>query len=229
MAAAEDRAVERVSPPAPSLQSAGPSSNSIVNGRVRFSVHRALGGGAVANVILWRRRNAPVVLLTGASATWFLFEIAGYSFLSLAANVLLLLVSILFLWARSASLLNRPLPPVPNLEIPDRVAEKIADDASTWINYILAVAREIALEGDRKLFLEVIVFLWIASYIGSFFSFLTFVYLGIILCFTIPAFYDKYQDHIDEKVGLAHHFLLNQYETFLVKTGRSVRKEKKTD
>ncbi|CAA6675536.1 unnamed protein product [Spirodela intermedia] len=138
-----------------------------------------LGGGAV--------------LLTGASATWFLFEIAGYSFLSLAANVLLLLVSILFLWARSvASLLNR---------LSFTFAEKIADDAASWI-----LISGLLQTG------YVIVFCGLLHILRVSYSFLTFVYLGKDHSFLqhIPCFLnDKYQDHIDEKCGVSSiHFLL---------------------
>jgi reticulon-3 len=58
-------------------------------------------------VLLWRRSNASVAAVVGATAVWFVFERAGYSFLSVLANSLLLLVAILFFWAKSASLLNR--------------------------------------------------------------------------------------------------------------------------
>ncbi|KAE9448474.1 hypothetical protein C3L33_19633, partial [Rhododendron williamsianum] len=63
--------------------------------------------GAVANVLLWRRWCGAVILLGSSTAQWFLFEWAGYNLLSFTANVLLLLVAILFFWAKSASLLNR--------------------------------------------------------------------------------------------------------------------------
>jgi reticulon-3 len=63
--------------------------------------------GPVADVLLWRRRNAGAAAATGATAAWLVFERAGYSLLSVLANSLLLLVAILFFWAKSASLLNR--------------------------------------------------------------------------------------------------------------------------
>ncbi|XP_078442982.1 reticulon family protein [Wolffia australiana] len=231
MAASEDLSEGSSSPAASALRRHVDSSPINANGlrRNQLSVHEALGGGAVADLILWKRRNAAVALLTGGTVAWFLFEIAGYGFLSLLANVLLLLIFVLFLWARSALLLNRPLPPLPNLEIPDAVAEKIADEARVWINRGLSVAREIAIEGDRKLFLQVIVILWGVSYIGSFFSFLTLCYLCLTLSLTVPVFYDKNQDLIHEKIVQAHHFLLKQYECVLTKTGISVKKAKKTD
>ena len=61
----------------------------------------------VADVLLWKKWCGGVVMLTSATALWYLFERAGYNFLSFVANVLLLLVIILFFWAKSASLLNR--------------------------------------------------------------------------------------------------------------------------
>ena len=61
----------------------------------------------VADVLLWRRRNASAAAVVGATAVWFVFERAGYSLPSVLANALLLLVAILFFWAKSASLLNR--------------------------------------------------------------------------------------------------------------------------
>lgn len=61
----------------------------------------------VADLLLWRRWGGGIIVLASATAMWFLFEKAGYNLLSFGSNVLLLLVTILFLWAKSASLLNR--------------------------------------------------------------------------------------------------------------------------
>ncbi|OAY74924.1 Reticulon-like protein B11, partial [Ananas comosus] len=181
----------------------------------------------VADVLLWRRRSAAAAAAACATAFWYFFERAGYSFLSVVANALLLLVAILFFWAKSALLLNRPLPPLPNLEVSDEVVEKAANEARVWINRVLAIGHDIAIKRDRKVFLEVILVLWLVSYIGRFFNFLTVVYIGILLSLTVPALYDKYQDHVDEKLGIAHSLFLKQYDNILSKTGES-RKEKKT-
>ncbi|KAF0933520.1 hypothetical protein E2562_018602 [Oryza meyeriana var. granulata] len=73
----------------------------------RRSLHALLGGGVVADVLLWRRRNVSAAAVVGTTAVWFLFERAGYSLPLVMVNALLLLVAILFFWAKSASLLNR--------------------------------------------------------------------------------------------------------------------------
>ncbi|XP_072970238.1 reticulon-like protein B11 [Typha angustifolia] len=219
--------VEDLGRPPPD-QAASAAASAPLPGRSRRSVHQTLGGGAVADVLLWRRRNAAVLFAVGSTVFWFVFEKAGYSFLSVIANAFLLLIAIVFFWAKSALLLNRPLPPLPNLELSDAVVEKAADVARVWINRVLAIGHDIAIKRDRTLFVTVILVLWLVSYIGSFFNFLTLVYIGILLSLSIPALYDKYQDHIDEKVGVAHSLLLKQYGVIFSRISGQASKEKKT-
>lgn len=61
----------------------------------------------VADVILWRQKNVTVGILLVALASLVVFERWGYTLLSLVSSVLLLLLTILFLWAKSAAILNR--------------------------------------------------------------------------------------------------------------------------
>ncbi|KAG8066636.1 hypothetical protein GUJ93_ZPchr0004g39882 [Zizania palustris] len=194
----------------------------------RRSLHALLGGGAVADVLLWRRRKASAASVAGATAVWFLFERAGYSLPSVVANALLLLVVVLFSWSKSASLLNRPLPPLPKLELSDAVVEKAADQALVWINRVLGVGHDIAIKRDKSIFINVILILWAVSYIGMFFSFLTLIYIGVMFSLLVPPLYEKYQDHVDEKIGTAHRVLSRHLDTIISKTGQST-KQKKTE
>ncbi|XBI02783.1 hypothetical protein VPH35_131290 [Triticum aestivum] len=69
---------------------------------------------AVADVVLWRRgrANLSALLLAAAVASWILFNRAsGYTAVSLAADVLLLLLAVLCAWSRAARLLGRPAHP----------------------------------------------------------------------------------------------------------------------
>ncbi|KAK8965241.1 Reticulon-like protein B11 [Platanthera guangdongensis] len=203
------------------------SSPSSSLGRSRLSVHGALGGGAVANALLWRNPTTTASMAVAATVFWILFEIVGYGLLSLTANSLLLLVTILFFWAKSASLLNRPLPPLPKLEVTEENVGRVSDEVWVWINYGLSVARDIAIGGDRKVFLKVILVLWVLSYIGGLFSFLTFIYIGVVLSFTIPALYEKFQVVIDEKLCLVHRLLQKQFNVVLSRTLGQSNLEKK--
>ncbi|KAG5042090.1 hypothetical protein JHK87_006005 [Glycine soja] len=54
----------------------------------RISVHRILGEGLLADVVLWKNWRGAVAVLVSATALWYLFERAGYNFLSFIANVI---------------------------------------------------------------------------------------------------------------------------------------------
>ncbi|KAF8020377.1 hypothetical protein BT93_G0931 [Corymbia citriodora subsp. variegata] len=198
----------------------------------RLSVHQALGGGCVADLLLWKNWTGGATLLAGATALWFVFERAGYNVISFAANVLSLLVAILFLWAKSASLLNRPLPPLPDLKVSEESVVKIANVIQEWGNYTLSIAHDITVGHNLKLFLQVALGLWLISYIGSLFNFVTLVYIGVILSLTVPLLYDKYQEIIDQKLYRAHKaiqaLLLQIDNNVLKKIPLASNKKKKT-
>ncbi|XP_028767670.1 reticulon-like protein B11 [Neltuma alba] len=170
----------------------------------RISVHQALGGGLVADVLLWKNWCGGLTVLLSSTVMWYLFERAGYNLLSFVSNVLLLLVVILFFWAKAASLLNRPLPPLPDMEISEESVAKAADELQIWINRALSVAHEIAIERNLILCLQITAALLLISFVGSLLNFLTLVYICVLLGLSVPLLYDKYQDHIDDKLYMVH-------------------------
>ncbi|KAL3506547.1 hypothetical protein ACH5RR_031929 [Cinchona calisaya] len=191
-------------------------------------VHLAL----VADVLLWKKWCASLAVLVGSTSFWFLFERGGYNLLTFIANVLLLLTVILFFWAKSASLLNRPLPPLPDLVVSEESVAKAADVTRDWINHVLLIARDIAIGGNLKLFVKVGLGLWVVSYIGSFFNFLSLLYAGVLISLSMPLLYDKYQDQIDSKLIVVYDLVQVQYRkldhAILKKIPGALNKEKKT-
>ncbi|GFQ08656.1 reticulon-like protein b11 [Phtheirospermum japonicum] len=198
----------------------------------RCSVHLALGGGAVADVFLWKKWYRSSVLLVSSTFIWFLFVRAGYNLLSFISNALFLLAVILFFWAKSASLLNRPPPPLPSLELSEEIVVKAADEMRVWVNYALSIAHDIAIGGNLRLFGQLAIGLWVISIIGSFFDFLTLVYIGVLLCLSLPILYDKHQDVIDEKLNAAYKVAQIQFHIIEEKLQNYIplpsNKEKKT-
>ncbi|KAL5194893.1 Reticulon-like protein B11 [Glycine soja] len=197
----------------------------------RISIHRVLGEGLVADVVLWKNWRGAVAVLVSATTLWYLFERAGYNFLSFVANVVLLLVAILFFWAKAANLLNRPLPPLPDLEISEETIARVADALQIWLNRALSVAHDIAIERNLLLCLQVVGVLWVISYIGSLFNFLTLIYIGVLLSLSLPVLYDKYQDQVDGRLGVIHGVIQTQYKKIhsivLSKIPKLSNKEKK--
>ncbi|XP_028223878.1 reticulon-like protein B11 [Glycine soja] len=159
----------------------------------RISVHRILGEGLLADVVLWKNWRGAVAVLVSATALWYLFERAGYNFLSFIANVMLLLVVIFFL-GQSCSTLNRPLPPLPDLEISKETIARVADALQIWLNLALSVAHDIAIEKNFLLCLQVVGVLWVISYIHSLFNFLTLIFISVLLSLSLVVLYDKDQN-----------------------------------
>nr|GEV76277.1 reticulon-like protein B11 [Tanacetum cinerariifolium] len=198
----------------------------------RISVYEALGSGTVADTLLWRNVYSGIVLFIGSTILWLLFERAGYSFLAFVANTLLLLVVILFFWAKSASLLNRPLPPIPDLDISEESVLVAADEMRVWINSALANVHEIAVEGNLRTLVLAAFGLWLVSYIGSLFNFLTLIYIGVLLSLSVPFLYEMFQAQVDEKLIFVHKNMgpvFKKVDLILEKIPMSQKKQKKTD
>lgn len=161
------------------------------------TLHQILGGGQIADLILWRRKNLTVGILLVTLAVWVVFERSGYTLLSLVSNVFLLLIVILFLWAKSAAILNRPAPPLPQLHLSEEMANEVTTFIRTRVNDLLSVSQDVALGKDSRLFLKVAAYLWLISIIGGLTDFLTLAYTSLFIVLTVPAIYERYEDITD--------------------------------
>ncbi|GAV65497.1 Reticulon domain-containing protein [Cephalotus follicularis] len=196
------------------------------------SVHEILGGGLVADVILWRRKNTTLGILFVTLAAWVVFERSGYTLLSLVSSVLLLLIVILFLWAKSAAILNRPAPPLPKLFLSEETVNHMAAFIQSEVNDLLSVSQDIALGKDSRLFFRVAAFLLLISVVGGLTDFLTLGYSSLVFILTVPALYEKYEDCIDRYVMMGFEKLQQMYlkfdSGFIGKVCRSILDKKKS-
>ncbi|CAD6332575.1 unnamed protein product [Miscanthus lutarioriparius] len=173
-------------------------------------------GGFVWDVLLWRRGRADVsaCLLAATVSSWLLFYsglVRGYTLLSLASNVLLLLLTVLFLWAKAARLLNRPQPLVPELRVPQQAVDEAAALLRSALDAALDAFRDIALGRDSLLFYRAFLCLWSVSIVGSLTDFPTACYASIVAALTIPALYHRHQECIDTYMSFAY-MNLRMYE-----------------
>ncbi|KAL1545529.1 reticulon-like protein B12 [Salvia divinorum] len=132
------------------------------------TVHQILGGGLVADVMLWR-----------------------------ISTVLLLLFTILFLWAKSATILNRPAPPLPHLHLSEETANEAAAFIRDQVNTVLSVSEDIAYGRDSRMFVKVGLMLLLISVVRSLTDFFTLSYICLVVLLTVPPFYERYEDLIE--------------------------------
>lgn len=161
------------------------------------TVYEIFGGGFVADVVLWRQRNITMGILLITLMVWLVFEQSGYTLLSLTSSVLLLLITILFVWSKAASLLNRPAPPLPDVYLREELVTEIGELARKNINALVIICRDVALGKDSRLFLRVAACLLLISIVGSLTDIVSLCYFSLLLLLTIPALYERYNDMID--------------------------------
>ncbi|KAK8552647.1 hypothetical protein V6N13_121031 [Hibiscus sabdariffa] len=175
------------------------------------SLHQFLGGGKVADVLLWKRRNVSSGVIVAATVAWIIFEKSGLPLLPICLDVLLILIVVLFIHGNYAAYRNRQLEKLPELELSEEMVNIVAASFRVQINYVLLMAHDMTIGQDFQLFFKAVIFLWLLSAIGSCCSFFTLAYVGTVLSVTLPAFYGKYEEHVDKYCGMIHRKFSQQY------------------
>ncbi|XP_023738480.1 reticulon-like protein B1 [Lactuca sativa] len=193
-------------------------------------VHNVFGGGKPADVLLWKDKKVSGGILGGVSIIWFLFEVMEYHLLTLVCHSLILTLAILFLWSNASAFINKSPPKIPQVVIPEKPVLEIVSSLRIELNNGFAAIRDIASGKDLKKFLSVIAGLWFVSIISNCYNFLTLVYILVVLLFTVPVVYDKYEDKIDPLAEKALIEIKKQYAVFdakvLCKIPRSMKELK---
>ncbi|XP_065022218.1 reticulon-like protein B8 isoform X2 [Musa acuminata AAA Group] len=117
------------------------------------TIHKILGGGQSADVLLWRNKKISSSVLTCATVIWVLFEWLNYHFLTLLAFALFLGMLIQFAWSSASVVLNRSTSQVPRLVIPDDLFANVAVSLGAQINQFLGFIQDVACERNLKQFL----------------------------------------------------------------------------
>ncbi|KAJ6744561.1 RETICULON-LIKE PROTEIN B16 [Salix purpurea] len=167
-----------------STSSAASSPRAIASGYRLFdrqdSLHQLMGGGKAADVLLWRWRHVSFGVIMVATVSWFIFERSGLPFLTICSDVLLILIVLLFVRANLSNMTNnRQLQSLPELVLSEEMVNSAAASFRVKINNVLLMAHDITLGKDFRFFFKVVVFLWLLSTVGSYFSFFTLAYIGM--------------------------------------------------
>uniref|UniRef100_A0A5B7CE48 Reticulon-like protein n=1 Tax=Davidia involucrata TaxID=16924 RepID=A0A5B7CE48_DAVIN len=160
-------------------------------------IHTILGGGKSADIILWRNKQISAGMIAAATVMWLLFEWIGYHLLTFVCHSLILSLAMLFLWSNVSSFLNKSPLDFPEVVLPEDLFMSMALLLRDQFNQACTIFREVASGKDLKKFLYVIVALWVLSVVGSWFNFLTLLYIMFVMLQTVPLLYEMHEDEVD--------------------------------
>ncbi|KAJ4796793.1 Reticulon-like protein [Rhynchospora pubera] len=180
----------------------------------KSSVHAALGGRKVADVLLWRDRNLSGGILAGATLIWFLFDVVEYNLIELLSHISLFAMLFLFIWSWSAQLVDRNPPQIPETIVSEKTFKEVAWAFHSRLAHFVSTLQDIASGKDLRMFLTVIASLWIISVIGSSCNFTTLLYFGFLCVHTLPALYERYQAEVDHLLERGREDLRKFYDKF---------------
>ncbi|KAL6615832.1 hypothetical protein ACP70R_038102 [Stipagrostis hirtigluma subsp. patula] len=161
------------------------------------SIHKLLGGGKVADILLWKDRKLSAGVLAGATLIWYLFDVVEYNIIPLLCQIATFAMLVIFIWSNAAPLLNIAPPRIPEVIISEHAFQQTAMTIHHKLAYTAAALYDIACGKDLKKFLLVVGSLLILSEIASSYSFTSLLYLGILCAHTLPALYQRYETEVD--------------------------------
>lgn len=174
-------------------------------------VHSALGGGKPADVILWRNKQMSAALLAASTVIWLLFEWIGYHLIPFICHFLILSLATLFLWSNLSFYVHKSPLNLPEVQLPEDLCMTVAFLLRDRCNQAIGILWEVASGKDLKRFLMAIFSLWVISIVGSWFDFLTIVYIIFVMILTMPPLYEKHEDQVDSYALKAKAKLKRQY------------------
>ncbi|XP_031254102.1 reticulon-like protein B9 [Pistacia vera] len=170
-------------------------------GRQR-SVHAILGGGKVADILLWKNKTAAASLLIGMTVIWSLFEVMEYSLVTLSCHISMAMLLVAFIWFRIQIyfdyrfFLKETIVSESTLrEVVSTFCERLNEVLMELID--LAYGKDLVIEINPILIFLSIVCLYILSVIGNHFNFLNLLYFSFLCSETLPFLYDRYEDYVD--------------------------------
>ncbi|XP_057425002.1 reticulon-like protein B1 [Lotus japonicus] len=174
-------------------------------------VHKVLGAGKPADILLWRSKRSTATVLGAGTALWIFFELLEYHLITFVCHLSILSLAGLFLWSNASVFIHKSPLHIPHIAIPEDCALQVASAIRVEINQAFVVLRQIGTGRDIKKFLSVIGILWVVSVVGNWFNFLTLFYIFFVSLFTLPLIYEKYEDQVDALAEKAMIEIKKQY------------------
>ncbi|KAH0671003.1 hypothetical protein KY289_025496 [Solanum tuberosum] len=194
-------------------------------------IHSVLGGGKVADILLWRDKRSSGAILIAVAVMWFLFEVVDYTFVTLLCHVSITTMLIVFIWSAGADIFGWTPPSIPKDILQDTSFVDVASILHKKFNNFLSICHFIACGNDAKSFFLAIISLYLLSVIGNYISTLNLLFFGLLCVETLPFLYERYEEEVDYVAYKMKRQMRKTYRKFnadfLGKIPRGPAKEKK--
>ncbi|XP_074316576.1 reticulon-like protein B9 [Silene latifolia] len=194
-------------------------------------IHDILGGGLVANILLWRNPKVSGVILLGITFIWLLFEVIEYNFITFVCHIGITAMLASFIYRTLAELFKWKLPEIPAIVMDESTFQHVVVVLHGKCNQFLSKLLEISSGKDIRTFLLAIGTLLMLSLVGNYLSTLNLLFIGYICAQLLPFVYEKYEDDVDHFGGQLHREMKQWYkridETVLAKIPRVPSKDRK--
>jgi nucleoside-diphosphate-sugar epimerase len=173
------------------------------------NIHGALGGGAVANLLLWKDSKRTAALFFTLLAILYFFYSSGTTLVSaLSYNLCVVLIAVFVLNFLPDPIFQISLPKIPPslFEISEESVNVVALELQSYWNSGVSLLERIVVHRDFSLFFKVMAVLRVMKFFGRF-SFQSLLFMGLFAAFSAPYLYEQNEEEFDKLRALA-------FETF---------------
>ncbi|XP_078516580.1 reticulon-3-like [Lissotriton helveticus] len=166
--------------------------------------------GSVRDLVFWRDVKKSGVVF-GTSLV-MLLSLAAFSIISVVAYLILALLSVTISFRVYRSVIQavqkseegHPFRPWLDVDITvsSEAFHNYMNTSLVYVNKALKKVIRLFLVEDLVDSLKLAVLMWLMTYIGAVFNGITLLILGLLLAFTVPVIYEKYQTQIDHYVSI---------------------------
>ncbi|XP_069064137.1 reticulon-3-like [Pleurodeles waltl] len=166
--------------------------------------------GSARDLVFWRDVKKSGVVF-GTSLV-LLLSLAAFSIISVVAYLILALLSVTISFRVYRSVIQavqkseegHPFKPWLDLDISvsSEAFHNYMNTSLVYVNKALKKIIRLFLVEDLVDSLKMAVLMWLMTYVGAVFNGITLLILGLLLAFTVPVIYEKYQTQIDHYVSI---------------------------
>ncbi|KAJ0040815.1 hypothetical protein Pint_28123 [Pistacia integerrima] len=156
----------------------------------------AISSDVWRDIFLWRRKNLSLSVLLTSTVIWVLLEVYHFNFVTVVSWVAMAITTLLFLWGNIRKLLGKAPPNMSGLEISEQSALEVANACRGIVEEVEKWMFHVSVDRGWFVFVQVVAGLLLLSYVGTVFSLLTLLYIGVMMGMTVPLSYKKYEDKI---------------------------------